>query len=164
LVCDDAEAAVSRSSYNTFEWRERQRAYDWLKREWAAGRRAKVGPECNVCGQTKGYLMAHSEDYSAPYGPHIGRWSLCYWCHMLLHCRFRAGDVFHAYVAMLENGERFVNLPSAHWHRVQAYLAGRLAPSREPTDRTLVDPFGPLLAEGQAAIGRRTGQEPFTLK
>jgi hypothetical protein len=88
-----AEETVSGSSYNGFVWSEHQRAYNWLKREWAAGRRVKVGPECNVCGQRQGYLMTHSEDYSAPYGEHIGQWSLYYWCHMLIQCRFRAEDV-----------------------------------------------------------------------
>ena len=150
---------MSGNPYNGFLWAERQKAYNWLKREWAAGRRVKVGPRCDVCGQTGGYLAAHSEDYSAPYGPHIGQWSLCYWCHMLIHCRFRSGEVFAGYVAMLESGERFVNTPGRHWGTVQSYLAGRLAPRREPTDHALVDPFGPLVAQGAAAMERRERQE-----
>jgi hypothetical protein len=112
---------VGSNSYNGFAWRQRKRAYDWLKRQWKAGRRA-TPTTCDVCRQTRGYLMAHSEDYSFPYGDHIGRWSLCYWCHMLLHCRAAAPHVFARYVTMLEGGERFVNPARAHWRAVQLYL------------------------------------------
>lgn len=155
---------MSGNSYNGFTWTERQRAYNWLKQEWVAGRRLKVGPRCDACEQTAGYLMAHSEDYSAPYGSHIGQWTLCYWCHMLIHCRFRAVQVFGDYVAILEGGERFVNLPRAQWGTVQSYLAGRLTPPRESTDRELVDPFGPMVTQGASAMKRRTRQGPSALK
>ncbi len=119
---------MSGNSYNGFTWAERQRAYTWLKRQWAEGKRTKVGACCDVCRQTAGHLMAHSEDYSAPYGDHIGQWTLCYWCHMLLHCRFRASEAFERYVDVLEGGERFVNVPRAEWHSVQAFLSGRRSP------------------------------------
>lgn len=39
---------------------------------------------------------------------------------------------------------------------MQNYLAGRLAPPREPTDRALVDPFGPFFTQSAAAMRRRT--------
>ena len=147
---------MSGNSYNGFLWPERQRAYGWLKQEWAAGRRPKVGSQCDVCGQTAGYLMAHAEDYSAPYGPHIGQWSLCYWCHMLLHYRFRADEVFASYVAVLEGGERFVNLHGPQWARCRTtWRDVWFRAANQPTAR-LVDPFGPLFTQGAAAMGRRT--------
>lgn len=141
----------SGNSYNGFVWAERQKAYDWLKREWAAGRRVKVGPECNVCGQTKGYLMAHSEDYSAPYGANVGRWSLCYFCHMMIHCRFKAMPTFERYVSVLEGGERFVNIYGPQWGVVQSYLAGRSEPVREKHGLLLINPFAALFEEGNEA-------------
>ncbi len=147
---------MSGNSYNGFTWAERQRAYTWLKRQWAEGKRQKTGPCCDVCGQTSGYLMAHSEDYSAPYGDHIGQWTLCYWCHMLLHCRFRAAEVFREYVAVLEGGERFVNTAKPQWHLVRSLLAGRYAPPREPHSRAQREPFGQVLQQGATATERLT--------
>ncbi len=151
---------MSGNSYNGFTWSQRQRAYDWLKNEWKCGRR--VRPEllsCDVCGQQQGHRMAHSEDYSAPYGPHIGQWTLCYWCHMLLHCRFRAPVIFASYASMLEAGERFMSVPSAQWARVQGYLSGRSSPPRELHGQHLDDPFGPLFFQGSEAIARNRPAE-----
>jgi hypothetical protein len=45
--------------------------YRWLEREYAAGRRARP-IMCDACGQADGPIDAHSEDYSAPFGDHIG--------------------------------------------------------------------------------------------
>lgn len=150
---------MSGNSYNGFTWAERQKAYDWLKRQWKLGTRQKHGPACDVCGQTQGYLMAHSENYAAPYGPHIGRWSLCYWCHTLIHCRFRAVEIFDGYATMLEGGERFVNVPGPQWYKVQTFLSGRSHPTREITGLVLASPFGPLFSEGFAAAALRARNE-----
>ena len=144
-------------SYNGFAWSQRAKAYAWLKAEWNAGRRARHGPACDVCQTTTGFLMAHSESYAAPYGDHIGQWTLCYWCHMLLHCRFRAPARFAAYVAMLESGERFVNGPVAQWSSVQAYLAGRSEPARERIAAPRTNPYGPVFARsGQTTVPEST--------
>jgi DNA invertase Pin-like site-specific DNA recombinase len=98
--------------------------------------------------------MAHSEDYSEPFGDHIGRWSLCYWCHLLLHCRRRAPEAYLRYVLMLQGGERFVNGDGIQWAAVQRYLRVQGEPARESTP-PVADPFGPLLREGAAAQARQ---------
>lgn len=76
--------------YNGFSPRMRRAALAWLKRECAAGRRTPP-TVCDACGQHEGLIDAHSEDYSAPFGDHIGRYALCYRCHMAVHCRFGRG-------------------------------------------------------------------------
>lgn len=145
-------------SYNGFSAEQRMAAFNWLKAEVAAGRRTMTKPKCDACEQARGYLMAHSEDYSSPFGDNIGRWTFCYWCHMLLHCRLRAPDRFDAYRVMLVSGVRFVNPHGPNWGGVQRYLQGA-APAREPIGHVLaVDPFVPVFAEGRRAA------RPFELR
>ncbi len=90
--------------YNGFSPQARRAALAWLKREYAAGRR--VPPtECDACGQREGVIDAHSEDYSAPFGDHIGRYALCYRCHMAVHCRFGTGArQWEAYSQLIAEG------------------------------------------------------------
>ena len=109
---------------------------------------------CDVCLTTRGLLMAHSEDYSEPFGSHIGRWGLCYFCHMILHCRARAPEAFASYSAMLEAGQRFVNTDKMAWHLVQRLLRGHGSPEVENMN-PIENPFGPLLAEGAAVLARQ---------
>jgi hypothetical protein len=82
--------------YNGFSPRERIRALAWLKGEYAAGRR-QPPIVCDACGQTAGLLEAHSEDYSTPYGDHTGAFGLCWTCHMMIHCRFKAAAAWERY-------------------------------------------------------------------
>ena len=90
------------NSYNGYEPKERYAALAWLKKEWAKGTRKKTPDCCDICGQTEGNLAYHSEDYSYPYGDHIGQFGLCYICHMMLHCRYKSPDVMATYVKALE--------------------------------------------------------------
>ncbi len=78
-------------------------AFAWLKREYLLGRRTRP-TICEACGQDQGTIMAHSEDYSSPYGDHIGRFSLCFRCHMMVHSRGRSSAAFWHYVRQLEDG------------------------------------------------------------
>ena len=75
------------NSYNGYSGAQRLKALAWIKKEWANGTRPAKPCSCDVCGQTEGLLMWHSEDYSAPFGDNIGRFGLCYTCHMMIHCR-----------------------------------------------------------------------------
>ena len=75
-------------TYNGFDHNQRMRGYRWLQGEYAAGRRARP-TVCDACGQTEGPIEAHSESYAAPFGGHIGRYGLCYRCHMTIHNRFK---------------------------------------------------------------------------
>jgi hypothetical protein len=83
-------------SYNGFTAWQRQTAFNWLKAEYAAGRRAKP-VVCDGCGQDQGIISAHSEDYSAPFGDHIGQYGFCATCHRQVHCRFRNPLAWQAY-------------------------------------------------------------------
>jgi hypothetical protein len=93
---------VNVKPYNGFSPRARRAALTWLKREYAAGRRTPP-TVCDACGQHEGVIDAHSEDYSTPFGDHIGRYALCYRCHMAVHCRFGRGwrqwDVYRRLIA-----------------------------------------------------------------
>jgi hypothetical protein len=93
------------NSYNGFTPDQRMAGLRWLKNEYAEGRR-RPPVKCDVCGQTKGILEAHSEDYSEPHGDNIGQFGLCYPCHMMLHCRFRHPRALSVYSRLIEAGKR----------------------------------------------------------
>ena len=54
--------------------------------------------------QTEGPIEAHSEDYSSPYGDHIGRCGLCYRYHIALHCRHKNPAAWEAYKRHVRQG------------------------------------------------------------
>jgi hypothetical protein len=83
-------------TYNGFDHDQRMKGYRWLQREYATGRRARP-IVCDACGQIEGAIEAHSENYSAPFGDHIGRYGLCYRCHMAIHTRFNNREAWEAY-------------------------------------------------------------------
>lgn len=91
--------------YNGFTPHQRMQAFHWLKAEIAAGRRSEAA-QCDCCGQTRGILELHSEDYGAPYGDHIGAYQLCYCCHMAVHCRTKNPAAWARYLVMVMGGER----------------------------------------------------------
>lgn len=101
-------------SYNGFSPAQRMRALNWLKGEYAAGRRAKA-VECDCCGQTKGIIEHHSEDYSEPFGDHIGAWSLCFICHMMIHCRYRNPRAWTRYKESIADGFTFEPFYNRNW-------------------------------------------------
>jgi hypothetical protein len=94
------------TTYNGFDHNQRMKAFRWLQREYAAGRRAPP-TVCDACGQTEGEISAHSEDYSEPYGDHIGRYGLCYRCHMAIHTRFNSREAWEAYKLLISIGRIF---------------------------------------------------------
>ena len=103
------------NSYNGYEPKQRYKALAWLKKEWAAGTRQQTPTCCDICGQTKGHLEYHSEDYSSPFGDHIGAFGLCYICHMMLHCRFRNKKAWDIYLHALENKKCFKPFETRNW-------------------------------------------------
>jgi hypothetical protein len=129
------------NSYNGFEPGQRYRALRWLKGEVAAGHRRP--PEvCEACGQTEGIVEAHSEDYSAPFGDHIGAYGFCYVCHMMLHCRHHDRARWDRYRQIIREGYRAPAPQGRAWGAVKAILSGQeplwtaWAPARE---RTVLD-------------------------
>lgn len=107
------------SEYNGFTSQQRTRALRWLNREYAAGRRVRP-TVCDGCGQTEGIIEAHSEDYSEPFGDHIGGWGVCYRCHMTLHCRFTAPDAWERYKAAIVAGVTFAPFLTRNWYGFRA--------------------------------------------
>lgn len=57
---------------------------------------------CRACGQTRGVIQMHLEDYDRPES-YI---ALCFPCHMVVHCRFGSPVGFDAYVVRLEGSNR----------------------------------------------------------
>jgi hypothetical protein len=82
--------------YKGFDHDQRMRALRWLRAEYAAGRRQRP-VVCEACGKDHGMIEAHSEDYREPFGPHIGAYSLCRGCHVMVHRRFRNPSAWRAY-------------------------------------------------------------------
>jgi hypothetical protein len=131
-------------------------AYRWAMAEQAAGRRVTPG-ECDACGQTEGLIERHSEDYSAPFGDHIGRHGLCYTCHMMVHCRVRSPEAWRPYRDAVRAGAVFKPFHGRAFNAfAAAFLRGTLpAPARWRAGRadTLLDQIdrGELLPPGLLA-------------
>jgi hypothetical protein len=92
--------------YNGFDGAQRLRALAWAKIGYADGTRERA-KLCMACGQTQGILDRHSEDYSEPFGDHIGAFHLCFTCHMQIHCRFARPAVWRRYRDAVNAGATF---------------------------------------------------------
>jgi hypothetical protein len=66
---EDKTDGTAMKSYRGFSPAERLRSLQWLHAESAAGRRQRP-TVCESCGQTKGVIETHNEDYSFPFGDH----------------------------------------------------------------------------------------------
>jgi len=130
------------NSYNGFTPHFRMQAYRWLMAEYAAGRRGRP-VVCDACGQTEGLIEAHSEDYSAPYGDHIGQHGLCWTCHMIVHTRFRNPAACEAYRAAVREGAIFQPFPGKAFHVFAGRFLGGVLPEpwrhRAPIGPTVLD-------------------------
>jgi hypothetical protein len=144
------------NSYNGFTSSERAASQRWENAQYANGTRSRP-TTCEACEQTDGWLEAHTEDYSKPYGDHIGRWGLCYRCHMILHCRFRYPAAFAEYCKALTAGKRFAPI---HTRNFPLFASQQLHGTFEPY-QSLGRPlpgFQAMLDEGRKAAAQRTGQ------
>jgi hypothetical protein len=128
-------------TYNGFDHNARMKALYWLRREYAAGRRTKP-LICDACGQTEQPITAHSEDYSDPFGDHIGKHGLCYRCHLMIHCRFKAPEAWETYKLHIRQGRIFVPISNFQVFCGQTLSAkGRNVPFKQGPvrERTLLD-------------------------
>ncbi len=98
--------------YNGFTPWQRTKALNWSNAEKAAGRRPAKPSACECCGQKKGVLDFHSEDYSEPFGPHISQYQLCFRCHMVLHCRQNNPAAFKFYREAIYAGCQWPGVPA----------------------------------------------------
>lgn len=127
--------------YNSFSPAQRQAAFNWLKAEYAAGRRVRP-VKCDACGQTQGLIEPHSEDYAGPpYGDHIGAFGLCYRCHMMIHCRFRSRQAWDLYRQAIREGKQFAPIKGRHFGTFTGQLRGNPVPFtiHQPPARLILD-------------------------
>lgn len=81
--------------YNGFSPKCRLIAFAWYKSALSSGEIEKP-TECMACRSTK-KVQGHSEDYSEPFGKHIGKYHLCWRCHMWVHKRFTNQEGWERY-------------------------------------------------------------------
>ena len=104
-------------AYNGFSPAQRYRALAYHKNQIKAGLKPPKPVCCDGCGQTEGLLSWHSEDYSEPYGDHIGQHGVCYVCHMMIHCRFRNKNAWEAYKQNIAQGLCAPAMHSNNFHQ-----------------------------------------------
>ena len=93
--------------YNGYSGRQRSRAQTWLSRQWKSGALARP-MQCVACGQSRGIIDAHAEDYSEPFAAgRTDQYHLCFTCHMMVHCRFRNPDDWCYYKSVIHRGGRY---------------------------------------------------------
>lgn len=138
------------NSYNGFEPVQRYRALRWLKAETAAGRRHSP-TVCDACGQSEGVIQAHSEDYSEPFGDHIGAYGFCYLCHMMIHCRHHDRNRWDQYRQAVREGHQPAALKGRNWTAVKAILSGAeplWGEHRVVRERTVLDDIAEGIIRG----------------
>ena len=108
-------------SYNGFDPAIRNKANRWLNGEYASGR-VQRPTKCDNCGQDKGVIDHHAEDYSEPFGPHIYEFGLCVRCHFWLHCRFSNREGYERYKAALRKGYTFDPVPGRNFEVFKVHL------------------------------------------
>lgn len=129
---------MSISSYNGFSGEYRLKIGRFQEAEFAAGR-AKRPTKCLACGQTEGRIIAHLEDYDDPIQGIMG---LCNRCHLMVHCRFRAPEMWDGYRAAIRAGIRY--RPAYSWDefRVSLKRGAQVAfdfHREQKVDRTILD-------------------------
>lgn len=110
--------------YNGFSPEQRSRALAWLKKRQAAGLFPAAATKCMATGQTAGIIDFHSEDYSEPFGPHIGAFQFCYRTHMMIHCRFKSPEAWARYLDLLRRGAVWRPCKTRDFGLIRRFLAG----------------------------------------
>ena len=91
---------------------------------------------CEACAASVpgAKVMAHNENYDTP----LDFFSVCYVCHMMIHCRFRAKDRWQEYLDALRGGavmaQAFDWLSFRRWYLqgpLEDRIIGQVAPRAE---------------------------------
>ncbi len=112
---------MANKPYNGFPAEQRTRAGAWYNRQKQSGA-IVVADKCCTCSSPI-KVNGHSEDYSEPFGPHIGAFDLCWICHMMIHCRVRNPERWAQYIDALERGW-YYHERGLSWHRFTAMFLG----------------------------------------
>ena len=131
------------NSYNGFSPEQREKAQRWLRSQWESGALARPST-CCACGQTRGVIHAHAEDYSEPFGDQTHAYHLCYRCHICLHLRFRNPDGWARYKQALRDGWTWAPLFFADFNEINRTLAGQSHPQSKgkPRESLVFDRIG----------------------
>ncbi len=157
--------------YNGFPGETITRAHEWLRAEYEAGRIPRPYV-CCVCGCSSGVIDPHAESYREPFGPHIYQYSVCYRCHMLLHCRFKCPGAWARYKQQLRDGHIFTPLQARDFEKIRAHLEGPEPPHKAGIRRPVLNFFEnltciqvPVFApKRETGMIKRRGQQEFTLE
>ena len=114
--------------YNGFSEQQRNDAQAWLNAQWRTGMLQRPC-KCVACGQDKGIIDAHAEDYSIPYmGGKTDEYHLCFRCHMMVHCRFRNLNRWKWYKEAVASGMTFKPFYSRDFNTFAAQTLNALPP------------------------------------
>lgn len=152
---------MARNPYNGFTPNERTTAGNW----YVSRKRRGLIPKpttCHSCLREGGTVNGHSEDYSAPYGDHIGAHHVCYPCHMAIHARFKYPEAWLRYRAAMRAGAQYPDT-SQYGQWIRLFLASHYAPPivNESRDATWLD--GLPLTESEAIARFHADRLPMTL-
>jgi hypothetical protein len=152
------------TSYNGFSSSERSAAQRWLEAGWRGGRLRRP-TACCACGQDRGVIDAHAEDYSRPFtAEKLLAFPLCYVCHLMLHCRFGKGaTAWGGYRRLVRLGATFAPAMTRDFGIIAALLAGKprhyelgdRAPTRHPLDEIEAGRHDPRNEPAGASVGPR---------
>lgn len=134
------------SNYNGFTGREREASLRRVHKLWDSGEVPRP-TECMACGQTKGTLHGHSEDYSNDH-VHI---PLCITCHLILHMRFQQPKLWDQYRDLVRRGWQGTPLEQRNaLYRIKVlYVPSRkeewpMVLINEPRSGTVLDVIPPI--------------------
>lgn len=113
--------------YNGYSPHQRMKAYKWLMNQYEKGLRTKPN-KCDSCALDVGIIEPHSENYSEPYGEHIGQYGFCYRCHMMLHCRKRNSKNFLAYCQAVNEGKQYEPFYKRDWSKFKKEMLVTFSP------------------------------------
>ena len=116
---------MANKPYNGFKAEQRTRADTWYNKQKEIG--AIVVAETCCCCSSPIKVNGHSEDYTEPFGPHIGAFDLCWICHMMIHCRHDNPKRWAQYIDVIESGLYF-HFRGVHWNQFAVMFLGKSLP------------------------------------
>ncbi len=117
---------MANKPYNGFSATQRTRGGKWYRQRKMFG--VIVVADTCCCCSSPIKVAGHSEDYSEPFGAHIGAFDLCWICHMMIHCRARNPKRWAQYIDELESGLYFA-YRELSWQRFTVLFLGKDLPT-----------------------------------